>query len=112
MSDAQRSRRNAAECLSAADRCELPYRRPAVAIAEAWLSLARHQEAMNELLAIWSKARAPTSASDTLTIAPWKPTSSSAPGDSSEPLSIMDRDTVEVCRLVLGMRKTCIWPRD
>jgi hypothetical protein len=82
MSDAQRSRRNAAECLSAADRCELPYRRPAVAIAEAWLSLARHEEAMNELLAIWSKARAPTSASDTLTVAPWKPTSSSAPGDS------------------------------
>jgi hypothetical protein len=33
-------------------------------------------------------------------------------GNTSEPLSIMDRDTVEVCRLVLGMRKTCIWPRN
>jgi hypothetical protein len=65
MNDAQRYRTNAAECLSAADRCdELPYRRPAVAIAEAWLSLARHEEAMNELLAIWSKASAKTSASE------------------------------------------------
>jgi hypothetical protein len=64
MNDAQRYRMNAAECLSAADRCELPYRRPAVAIAEAWSSLARHEEAMNELLAIWSKASAPTSASE------------------------------------------------
>jgi hypothetical protein len=60
MNDVQRYRVNAEECLSAAERCERPYRRPALAIAEAWLSLARHEEAMGELLAIWGKAGAPT----------------------------------------------------
>jgi hypothetical protein len=60
MNDVQRYRVNAEECLSAAERCEQPYRRPALAIAEAWLSLARNEEAMEELLAIWSKAGAPT----------------------------------------------------
>jgi hypothetical protein len=54
MNDAQRYRINAMECLSAAERCEQPYRRPALAIAEAWLSLARHEQAMDALLAIWS----------------------------------------------------------
>jgi hypothetical protein len=56
MSDAQRYRMNAADCLSAADRCEQPYRRLTLAIAEAWLSLARQQEGMDELLAIWTEA--------------------------------------------------------
>jgi hypothetical protein len=36
MNDVQRYRVNAEECLSAAERCEQPYRRPALAIAEAW----------------------------------------------------------------------------
>jgi hypothetical protein len=41
--------------------CELPYRGLTFAVAEAWLSLARQQEAINELLVIWSKANSPTS---------------------------------------------------
>jgi len=60
MTDAQRYSMNALECLSAADRYELPYRRPTVALAEAWLSLARQQEAMDELLAIWGNASSAT----------------------------------------------------
>jgi hypothetical protein len=50
MNDAQRYRRNAAECLSAAERSKPPYRRLSFAIAAYWLSLARHQEAMDRLL--------------------------------------------------------------
>jgi hypothetical protein len=43
---------NAAECLSAAERCEPRYRGLTLAIAASWLSLARQQTAMDELLAI------------------------------------------------------------
>jgi hypothetical protein len=68
MDDAQRYRMNAAECLSAAERCELPYRRLTLAIAESWLSMARQQEAMDELLVIWSEASADT-------LAEWSPQS-------------------------------------
>jgi hypothetical protein len=56
MKDAQRYRMNAAECLSAAERSEPPYRGLTLAIAASWLSLARQQKAMDELLAIWSEA--------------------------------------------------------
>jgi hypothetical protein len=63
MSDAQRYRMNAAECLSPADRCEQPYRHLTLAIAETWLSLARHEEAMEELLVIWSNAGATSTVS-------------------------------------------------
>jgi hypothetical protein len=56
MNDAQRYRMNAAECLLAAERCELPYRGLTLVIAASWLSLARQQEAIDELLAIWGKA--------------------------------------------------------
>jgi hypothetical protein len=56
MDDAQRYRMNAAECLSAAERCEPPYRGLTLAIAASWLSLARQQIAIVELLAIWSEA--------------------------------------------------------
>jgi hypothetical protein len=59
--DAQRYRTNAAECLSAAKRCDPTYRGLTVAIAASWLSLARQQIAMDELLAIWSNARSATS---------------------------------------------------
>jgi hypothetical protein len=62
MKDAQRYRMNAAECLSAAERCELPYRGLALAVAASWLSLARQQEAMDELLTIWSNAHSATEA--------------------------------------------------
>jgi hypothetical protein len=58
MDDAQRYRTNAAECLSAAERCEPPYSSLTLAIAASWLSLARQQKAMEELLAIWSEASA------------------------------------------------------
>jgi hypothetical protein len=61
MSDAQRYRMNAAECLSATDRREQPYRHLTFALAEAWLSLARQREAMDELLVIWSNATSATS---------------------------------------------------
>jgi hypothetical protein len=54
MTDTLRCRVNAAECLSAAERCETPYRGLTFAIAFSWLSLARQQEAVDELLADWS----------------------------------------------------------
>jgi hypothetical protein len=57
MKDAQRYRMNAAECLSAAEQCGQDYRSLTLAIAVSWLSLARHQEAMDDLLVIWSEAR-------------------------------------------------------
>jgi hypothetical protein len=57
MNDAQRYRMNAAECLSAAERCGPAYRDLTLAIAASWLSLARHQEVMDELLEVWSKAQ-------------------------------------------------------
>jgi hypothetical protein len=60
MTDAQRYRINAAECLSAAERYESPYRGLTLAIAASWLSLARQQTAMDQLLAIWSEASADT----------------------------------------------------
>jgi hypothetical protein len=57
MDDAQRYRMNAAECLSAAERCGPGYRALTLIIAASRLTLARHQEAMDELLTIWSKAQ-------------------------------------------------------
>jgi hypothetical protein len=56
MNDAQRYRTNAAECLSAAESCESPYHGLTLAIAASWVSLARQQKAMDELLAIWKEA--------------------------------------------------------
>jgi hypothetical protein len=58
VNDAQRYRMNAVECLSAAAQCEPAYRGLTLAIAEAWLSLARQQEALDQLLVIWSEASA------------------------------------------------------
>jgi hypothetical protein len=62
MNDAQRYRMNAAECLSAAERCGPAYRDLTVSIAETWLALARHQDAIDEVLATWGtvQAAAPT----------------------------------------------------
>jgi hypothetical protein len=62
MNDAQRYRTNAAECLSAAERCGRDYRDLTFAIAASWLSLARHQDSMNELRVILSETRAATAA--------------------------------------------------
>jgi hypothetical protein len=61
MNDAQRYRMNAAECLSAAERSEPTYRDLTFAIAEAWLSLARQQQAIDELVGIWGRALSTTS---------------------------------------------------
>jgi hypothetical protein len=80
MNDAQRYRTNAAECLSAAERCEPPYRGLTLAIAASWLSLAGQQIAMDELLAIWSLA-----SSDTL--ADKSPRRLQYPRDLRSPLS-------------------------
>jgi len=62
MEDARRYRLNAAECLSAADRSGPSYRGLTLAIADSWISLARQQEAMDELLGIWTKANSATEA--------------------------------------------------
>jgi hypothetical protein len=59
MNDTQRYRTNAAECLSAAERRESPYRSFAFTIAAYWLSLARQQEAMSELLGVGGDAAMP-----------------------------------------------------
>jgi hypothetical protein len=60
MDDAQRFRTNAADCILAAERSGPAYRDLTFAIAESWLSLARQQEAMDGLLAIWNEARSTT----------------------------------------------------
>jgi hypothetical protein len=57
MNDAQRYRRNAGECLTAAEHRESPHRRLAFTIATHWLALERHQIAMDELVANCSEAR-------------------------------------------------------
>lgn len=70
MNDTLRYRANAAECLSAAERCKSPYHRLTLAIAISWLTLARHQEAVDELLMIWSEDRsAASTASSRLSLA-------------------------------------------
>jgi hypothetical protein len=61
MNDMQRYRVNGAECLTAAQRCELPHRGLTRALAASWLSVAHQQEAVDELLANWSKDRSTTS---------------------------------------------------
>jgi hypothetical protein len=57
MNDAQRYRINAAECLSAAERRQSPYRSCAFTMAAYWLSLARQQEAVESLLGDGSEAQ-------------------------------------------------------
>jgi hypothetical protein len=56
MNDARRFRMNSAECLLAAKTCEPPYRGLILAVATSWHALARQDEAMDELVATWSKA--------------------------------------------------------
>jgi hypothetical protein len=57
MTDAQSYRIHAAECLSAAKRSGPAYRNLTVSIAASWLALARHEEAMKELLETGSIAQ-------------------------------------------------------
>jgi hypothetical protein len=59
LNDAQTYSMNAAECLSAVEGCGPVYRDLTVSIAETWLALTLHEDAMDELLATWSKASSP-----------------------------------------------------
>jgi hypothetical protein len=57
MHDSRRYRDSAAECLLAAQgACELHCRRLHLSMADSWLSLARRDEAMDNLLASWDTA--------------------------------------------------------
>jgi hypothetical protein len=100
MTDAQRYHTNAAECLSAAERCGPAHRDLTLAIAASWLSLARQQIAVDELLAIWSEA----SSSDALVDARrWRfqyPIAKRPPASSVAPASVSrgrERVSVPLC---------------
>jgi hypothetical protein len=55
--DSRRYRDSAAECLLAAqEACEVHCRRLHLSMADSWLSLARRDEAMDNLLASWDTA--------------------------------------------------------
>jgi hypothetical protein len=57
MHDSPRYRYNASECLSAAQQARDPYyRRLHVSMAASWLSLAREDQAIDDLLAGWGMA--------------------------------------------------------
>jgi hypothetical protein len=57
MHDSQRYRYNAAQCLLAAQgACQPYYRKLRLSMADSWLSLARQDEAMDNLLASWDTA--------------------------------------------------------
>ena len=58
MHDSQRYRYNAAECLLAAEDASQPYcRRLRLSMASSWLSLARQDEAIDNLLTSWDTAK-------------------------------------------------------
>jgi hypothetical protein len=59
MHDWQRYRAIAGECLLAARKCQPCYRKLHLSMAASWLSLARQDEAMDDVLAIWSTASSP-----------------------------------------------------
>jgi hypothetical protein len=57
MHDSERHRRNAADCLKAARKAREPhYRRLYLLMTQSWLSLARQDDATNDLLASWNAA--------------------------------------------------------
>jgi hypothetical protein len=57
MHDSQRYRDRAAECvLAAQEACQPYYRKIQLSMAVSWLSLARQDEAMDDLLASWDTA--------------------------------------------------------
>ena len=58
MNDLKRYRSNAADCLMAAqDACQPGSRGIRLSMAVSWLSLARQDEAMDDLLAIWEASK-------------------------------------------------------
>ena len=60
MHDSRRYRDSAAECLWAAqEACQPYYRRLHLSMAASWLSLARQDEAIDGVLAIWGTASSP-----------------------------------------------------
>jgi hypothetical protein len=57
MHDSQRYRRNAADCLLAARNAREPhYQRLYLSMAQSWLTIARQDDATDELLASWAIA--------------------------------------------------------
>ena len=55
MHDSERYRRNAADCLLAAQNAREPhYRRLYLSMAQSWLSLAYHGDAMHDLMSSWA----------------------------------------------------------
>src|ERR1700730_14290502 len=59
MHDSRRYRDNAAACLLAAQDCQPCYRKLHLSMTTSWLSLARHDEAIDNLLASWDMERTP-----------------------------------------------------
>jgi hypothetical protein len=57
MHDSRRYRDNAAACLLAAQDCQPYYRKLHLSMTTSWLSLARHDEAIDNLLASWDMTR-------------------------------------------------------
>jgi hypothetical protein len=58
MPDSRRYRDSAAECLLASQKaCQPYYRKLHLSIAAAWLSLARQDEAIDDLFASWDTAK-------------------------------------------------------
>jgi hypothetical protein len=58
MHDSRRYRDSAAECLLAAqEACQPYYRKLQLSMAASWLSLARQDEAIDNLLASWDTAK-------------------------------------------------------
>ena len=55
MHASQHCRDKAVDCLLAARNCQPHYRKLYLSQAGIWLALARHDEAMNDLLASWDK---------------------------------------------------------
>ena len=55
MHDSQRYRAIAGECLLAARECQPCYRKLHLSMAASWLSLARQDEAVDSVLAIWAR---------------------------------------------------------
>jgi hypothetical protein len=53
MHDSRRYRDNAAACLLAANACKPDYRQLHLSMVTSWLTLARHDEAIDDLLASW-----------------------------------------------------------
>jgi hypothetical protein len=106
MRDSQRCRYNAAECLLAAKSCQGDYAGLLVSIAAFWQALARHDEAVEKLLASWEAA---LPARQTGQVLAFRPTSQAA-GSIRRRDTLLSRrrqrDQVGAELVVLGERRT------